>query len=63
LSIERRLYIFAACEQYAVDPVEYRVDCLLSSKRRHNDWYEACTFKCSDVCVVESYPMWTVLKI
>jgi hypothetical protein len=63
LSIKRRLYIFAASEQDAVDPVEDRVDSLLSSEWGNDDWYDACTFKSGDVCVVESYTMWAVLKI
>jgi hypothetical protein len=57
LSVERRFYIFAACEKDAVDAGKNPGDCVIAGERRNDEWYEACTFKCFHVRAVESYAM------
>ena len=57
LSIQRRLYIFAACEKQSVDTGENLVDGIVAGKRWDDEWYQSCTFKCGDVCAVESHAM------
>jgi len=63
LSIERRLYIFAACKEETVDSIKYEVDGIFARERWYNYWYDACTFECGDVCVIEPYSVRPILKI
>ena len=53
LSIQRRLYIFAAGEQQSVHAGKNRVNAFITRQRRDNDWYEACTLECIHVRIVE----------
>ena len=57
LSIKRRFYIFAPCEEQRVYAGENRTDGIVAGKRRDDEWYQSCTFKCSDVSAVESHAM------
>ena len=57
LSIQKRLYIFAAGEQQSVHPGKNCVDCIVTRKRRNDEWYQSCTFKCGNVGTVESHTM------
>jgi hypothetical protein len=53
LSIQRRLYIFAAGEEQPVNAGEDRANGTVAGKRWHDEWYQSCTFECSDVGAVE----------
>jgi hypothetical protein len=57
LSIQRRLYIFAAGEKKSVDAGENRADGIVAGQRWDDKWYQSCTFKCGDVGGVESHAM------
>ena len=57
LSIERRLYIFAAGEEQTIHARENGFNGIVTGKRRNDEWYQSCTFECSDVCAVESHTM------
>ena len=57
LSIKRRFYIFAAGEKHPVYAGENGMDGIAAGKRRDDEWYQSCTFKCSDVGAVESHAM------
>ena len=57
LSIKRRFYIFAAGEEKAVNAGKNRLYRFVSRKRRHDEWYQSCTFECGDVRAVQSHTM------
>jgi hypothetical protein len=63
LSIKRRFYIFAACKDDTVHAVEDCVDGIFVGERWYNYWYDACTFECGDVRVVEPHSMRAILEI
>jgi hypothetical protein len=44
LSIKRRLYIFAAGQEYAICAGDDSVDCIFVGERGYDDWYDPCYF-------------------
>ena len=53
LSIERRLYIFAAGEKQSVHAGKNYVYGFVTRQRRDDNWYEPCTLECIDIRIVE----------
>ena len=63
LSIKRRFYIFAARKEETVNAVENCSDGILTREGWYDDWYDACTFECGDVGIVEPHSMRPILEI
>lgn len=63
LSIKRRFYIFAARKEETVNAVENCSDGILAREGWYDDWYDACTFECGDVGIVEPHSMRPILEI
>lgn len=57
LSVECRVYIFAASEKQPIDAGQDGVGGILACEWRDDEWYDPCTLQCGDVGAVEPDPM------